>query len=111
RLLADAWMSGALSSSTDVDVWTFSSATMPADFSIDFAAATGSQTTPQWKIVVAQWTSSGEQPLLSANASNISTATDAAASTGTSASFLVDDARYTTAATYTVTVSAVSSTA
>ena len=110
RLLADAWMSGALSSSTDVDVWTFSSVTMPADFSIDFAAATGSQTTPQWKIVVAQWTSSGEQPLLSANASNISTATDAAASTGTSASFLVDDARYTTAATYTVTVSAVSST-
>jgi len=111
RLLANASMTGALSSSTDVDVWTFSTAAMPTDFTIDFVATTGNQTKPQWKVVVEQWTSSGTQALLSANATNISTATDTASTSGTAASFLVDDARYTSAATYVVTVSGISSSA
>jgi Ca2+-binding RTX toxin-like protein len=111
QLLENAWMTGSLSSSTDVDVWTFSTATMPDDFTIDFAAATGNQTKPQWKVVVEQWTSSGTQHLLSASATDISTATDAASTSGTSASFLVDNARYSGATTYVVTVSGISSSA
>ena len=54
RLLAGATMTGALSSATDTDVWLFTTATA-SDFNVDFAAASGSDITPQWKINVTKW--------------------------------------------------------
>ena len=102
RLLAGATMTGALSSATDQDVWVFTTATA-SDFNIDFAAASGSNTTPQWKINVTKW--SGE-PLQTVGGTDISNAT-----AGTATTFAVDDAKYNAAVTFVVSVSAVSSSA
>lgn len=107
RLLENAWMTGALSASTDVDVWVFSTATMTGDLVLDFAAPTGDKSKSQWTIKVETWDASTDalSPLLNASRSNISTASDSAASTGTSASFTIDDSAYATATTFVVTVS------
>lgn len=106
RLLENAWMTGALSASTDVDVWVFSTATMTGDLVLDFAAPTGDKSKSQWTIKVESWDAETDalSPLLNASRSNISTASDSAATTGTSASFTIDDSAYATATTFVVTV-------
>ncbi len=107
RLLENAWMTGALSASTDVDVWVFSTATMTGDLVVDFAAPTGDKSKSQWTIKVESWDALTDalSPLLNASRSNISNASDSAATTGTSASFTIDDSAYATATTFVVTVS------
>ena len=54
RLVANAWMEGALSSSTDKDVWLLTTASA-ADIYIDFAAPSGDDTAPQWNVTIATW--------------------------------------------------------
>jgi hypothetical protein len=107
RLLENAWMTGALSASTDVDVWVFSTATMTGDLVVDFAAPTGDKSKSQWTIKVDTWNASTDalSALLNASRSNIGTATDSAATTGTAASFAIDDSAYPAATTFVVTVS------
>ncbi len=96
RLAAGVNMTGALASATDVDYWVFTTA-RPSDFTVSFAAASGSDTTPQWKVDVTEWSGA----VLPNNAG--------ALTAGTSASVSIDDANYPTAKTFVVKVSATSS--
>lgn len=54
RLVANAWMQGALSGATDKDVWLLTTASA-ADFYLDFAAASGDNNAPQWNVSIAEW--------------------------------------------------------
>ena len=97
RLLAGAAMTGNLSSATDVDYWVFSTAAA-SDFSVAFAAASGSDITQQWKIDVSNWDGQIVSTATSSNAGSLTA--------GTLASVAVDDARYPSATTFVVKVSA-----
>ena len=94
RLVANAWMTGALSSATDTDVWLLSTAAA-STFSIDFAAATGDNNAPEWYVSLATWNG---QSLTTVQSVELS------ASVGKSGTFVVDSAKYNSAATYVVTV-------
>lgn len=96
RLVANAWMTGALSSATDTDVWLLSTASA-STFSIDFAAATGDNNAPEWDVNLATWNG---QSLTTVQSVGLS------ASAGKSATFVIDSAKYNSAATYVVTVTA-----
>ena len=96
RPVENAWMSGALSSATDIDVWVFTTATMKGSLTLDFAAATGSDTTPEWDIALTQW--SGDQPLTTVQSVAIS------GTAGASKTFTIDVAKYTAATTFVVSV-------
>ncbi len=94
RFVANAWMTGALSSQTDKDVWLVTTAS-PTDFSIDFAAATGDNSSPEWSITLATWAG---VPLTTVQGSGLSD------NAGKSKSFDIPVAKYNTANTYLVTV-------
>lgn len=94
RLVAGAWMTGALSSATDADVWLLSTAAA-STFSIDFAAATGDDNAPEWYVSLATWNG---QSLTTVQSVGLS------ASVGKSGTFVIDSAKYNSAATYVVTV-------
>ena len=96
RLIANAWMTGALSSATDADVWLLSTAAA-STFSIDFAAATGDNNAPEWDVSLATW-----------NGQSLTTVQNVglSASVGKSGTFVIDSAKYNSAATYVVTVTA-----
>lgn len=99
RLLAGVAMAGNLSSATDADYWVFSTAAA-SDFSVAFAAASGSDITQQWKIGVSNWDGQIVSTATSNGAGNLTA--------GLSASVDIDDARYP-ATTFVVKVSATSS--
>ena len=100
RPVENAWMSGALSSETDTDVWVFSTATMAGSLTLDFAAVTGSATSPEWDITLTQW--SGNQPLTSVQGVALSGTADNATS------FTIDVAKYSSANTFVVSVARIS---
>ena len=96
RPVENAWMSGALSGDTDTDVWVFSTATMAGSLTLDFAAVTGSATSPEWDITLTQW--SGSQPLTNVQGVALSGTADNATS------FTIDVAKYSSATTFVVSV-------
>lgn len=96
RLVANAWMTGALSSQTDADVWLLSTAAA-SSFTIDFAAASGDDNAPEWDIALATWNG---QALTTVQGVALS------ASVGKSGTFVIDSAKYNSAASYVVTVTA-----
>lgn len=72
RPVENAWMTGNLSAATDVDCWVFSTASMTGNITIDFAAATGDNTVPEWEIRLTDWagqplTTTSDAPLLLVN--------------------------------------------
>ena len=97
RLVANAWMTGAISAQDDKDVWLLTTATA-SDFYIDFAAATGDDNAPEWDVSLALW--SGDQALTTVQGVALS------ASVGKSASFKIDSAKYSSATSFVVTVAA-----
>ena len=97
RPVENAYMTGALSDANDHDFWVFSTATMTGSLTLDFSAATGSNTSPKWDIKLTQW--SGDQPLTNVQGTAIS------GTAGASRSFTIDFAKYTTATTFVVDVS------
>ena len=96
RPVENAWMSGALSGDKDTDVWVFSTATMAGSLTLDFAALTGSATSPEWDITLTQW--SGNQPLTNVQGVALSGTADNATS------FPIDVAKYSSATTFVVSV-------
>ena len=100
RLLADAWMTGALSTANDVDNWVFTTASA-SDFNIDFAASSGDDSAPEWEITLSEW-----------NGAPLTTLQGVAlgGSVGKSGSYSIDSSKYTTGATYVVTVKAATGT-
>ena len=96
RLVANAWMTGAISSQTDKDVWLLTTAAA-SDFYIDFAAASGDDSTPEWDVSLALWSGEALTTVLGVPLSE---------SVGKSWSFKVDSAKYKTAASFVVTVGA-----
>jgi hypothetical protein len=97
RLLANAWMTGAISAQDDKDVWLLTTASA-SDFYIDFAAASGDDNAPEWDVSLALW--SGDQALTTVQGVALSS------SVGKSASFKIDSAKYNSATSFVVTVSA-----
>ena len=97
RPVENAYMTGALSDANDHDFWVFSTATMTGSLTLDFSAASGSDTAPEWDIQLTQWT--GDQPLTNVQGTAIS------GTAGASRSFTIDFAKYTTATTFVVDVS------
>ncbi|NBT55336.1 MAG: hypothetical protein EBT05_10805, partial [Betaproteobacteria bacterium] len=97
RPVENAYMTGALSDANDHDFWVFSTATMTGSLTLDFSAASGSNTSPKWDIKLTQWT--GDQPLTNVQGTAIS------GTAGASRSFTIDFAKYTTATTFVVDVS------
>ena len=97
RLVANAWMTGAISAQDDKDVWLLTTATA-SDFYIDFAAASGDDNAPEWDVSLALW--SGDQALTTVQGVALS------ASVGKSASFKIDSAKYSSATSFVVTVAA-----
>lgn len=102
RLIANAWMSGNLSASTDKDVWLLTTADA-SDIYLDFAAATGDNSAPQWNITIAEW--ANDAPVTTAGSVAVS------GSAGASKTFqpnsgtpTIDDGKYTTANTFVITV-------
>ena len=95
RPVENAWMTGNLSSATDVDCWVFSTASMTGNITIDFAAATGDNTVPEWEIRLTDWAG---QPLTTTSNVPIS------ATAGASKSFTIDVGKYSAAATYVIEV-------
>ena len=97
RLVANAWMTGAISAQDDKDVWLLTTASA-SDFYIDFAAASGDDNAPEWDVSLALW--SGDQALTTVQGVALSS------SVGKSASFKIDSAKYNSATSFVVTVSA-----
>ncbi len=97
RLVANAWMTGALSAQDDKDAWLLTTASA-SDFYIDFAATSGDDNAPEWDVSLALW--SGDQALTTVQGVALS------ASVGKSASFKIDSAKYSSATSFVVTVSA-----
>lgn len=100
RLLADAWMTGALSTANDVDTWVFTTASA-SNFSIDFAASSGNDSAPEWEITFSEW-----------NGAPLTTLQGVAlgGSVGKSGSYSIDSSKYSTGATYVVSVKAATGT-
>ena len=97
RPVENAYMTGALSDANDHDFWVFSTATMTGSLTLDFSAASGSNTSPKWDIKLTQW--AGEQPLTNVQGTAIS------GTAGASKKFTIDVAKYSTATTFVVDVS------
>jgi len=96
HLLSGVAMTGSLSSDVDKDVWLFTTA-VASDFKIDFAAASGSAASNDWKITVTDWNG---QAIRDSNGTAISLAA------GTSATTSLTQLYNATAKTYAVTVEA-----
>lgn len=97
RLVTNAWMTGALAAQSDVDTWVFTTAAA-SDFYIDFAAATGDDSAPEWEITLSTW--SGDQALTSVQGVGLS------GSVGKAGSYKVESAKYSTATTFVVSIAA-----
>jgi len=96
RLVANAWMTGALSAQSDVDAWVFSTAAA-SDFYIDFAAASGDNDAPEWEISLSTWNG---QALSSVQGVALS------GSVGKSGTYKIESAKYSTANSFVVSVAA-----
>ncbi len=96
RLVANAWMTGALSSQSDVDAWVFTTAAA-SDFYIDFAAASGDDSTPEWEISLSTWNG---QALTSVQGVALS------GSVGKSGTYKIESAKYSTASSFVVSIAA-----
>lgn len=94
RFIANAWMTGTLASQTDNDVWLVTTAAA-SDFSIDFAAATGDDNSPEWSVKLETWSGA---PLTTVRGTGLSD------NAGKSKTFDIPAAKYNTANTYVVTV-------
>lgn len=97
RLVANAWMTGSISAQDDKDAWLLTTAAA-SDFYIDFAAASGDDNAPEWDVSLALW--SGDQALTTVQGVALSS------SVGKSASFKIESAKYSSATSFVVTVSA-----
>ena len=96
RPVENAYMTGALSDANDHDFWVFSTATMTGSLTLDFSAASGSNTSPEWDIKLTQWTGGA---LTNVQGTAIS------GTAGALKPFTIDFAKYTTATTFVVDVS------
>ncbi|TLU55670.1 MAG: hypothetical protein FDX02_02770 [Chlorobium sp.] len=96
HLLSGVAMTGNLSGDTDKDVWLFTTAAA-SDFTLDFAAASGSAASADWKTTVTDWNG---QSILNSNGAAISL------SAGTSATASISQAYNPAPKTYVVIVEA-----
>jgi hypothetical protein len=100
RLQANAWMTGALTTPTDVDTWVFTTAAA-SDFSIDFSASSGNDNSPAWEISLSQWSGA---PLTTLQGVILG------GSVGSSGSYSIDNERYSSGGTFVVSVKAATGT-
>ena len=90
HLLSGVAMTGNLSDDLDKDVWLFTTATA-SDFTLDFAAASGSAASADWNITVKDW---NDQSILNSNGAAISLSAGTSASTSISQSYNVQPKTY-----------------
>lgn len=98
RLVPNAWMTGALSAQSDVDAWVFTTAAVTSNFHVDFSAASGDDSIPEWEVTLTNW--SGDQPVTSVQ--NVVQG----GSAGKTATYTFEAAKYSSPATFVVSVAA-----